>query len=186
MSNYFALFGLVFLINVMPAFAPPTWIVLVFYKLNTGLNSFAIITLGVFASASGRYLLALATRKLRGRLKPSYVHNLERVRTKISQKRRGVIFSFLFFVISPLPSAQIFEAAALMNAPLLAITFFFVIGRSISYSISVLGTSTLKAHAIGPLLINTIKSPWGIVLQCICLFAIYGVMKIDWFKSSVN
>jgi len=184
MSNYFALVALVFCINLLPAFAPPTWIILVFYKLNTGLNTFAIIALGVLASSSGRYVLALATRRLRERLKQKQIENLERVRNKLSRGGKGVALYFVFFVVSPLPSAQIFEAAALMNARLIPITIAFMVGRSISYSISVLGASTLKAHAMGALLMDSIKSPWGIALQLLCLLAIYGLTKIDWFKSS--
>lgn len=183
MGNYLALFALVFSINLLPAFAPPTWIILVFYKLNTGLNTFAIITLGVLASSSGRYVLALGTRKLRGRLNPKHVENLERVRSSLSRGGRGVILYFVFFVISPLPSAQIFEAAGLMNAALIPITLAFMIGRTVSYSVSVVGASTLKDHAMGHLLLQSIKSPWGIALQIICLLAIYALLKIDWFKN---
>ncbi len=184
MSNYFALVGLVFAINLLPAFAPPTWAILVFYKLNTGLNTFAIIALGVLASSSGRYVLALATRRLRGRLPVKQLENLEKMRSVLSRRGRGVILYFLFFVISPLPSAQIFEAAALMNAPLVPITLAFMVGRSISYSLSVISASTLKSHAMGPLLLDSLKSPWGIGLQVICLLGIYGLMKIDWFKKA--
>ena len=184
MGNYLALVALVFSINLLPAFAPPTWIILVFYKLNTGLNTFAIIILGVMASSSGRYVLALATRRLRGRLKPQHVENLERVRTSLNRGGKGVILYFVFFIISPLPSAQIFEAAALMNAALIPITIAFMVGRTISYSISVVGASTLKDHAMGHVLLQSIKSPWGIAFQIFCLIGIYALMKIDWFKKA--
>ena len=184
MGNFLALVALVFSINLLPAFAPPTWIILVFYNLNTGLNTFAIIALGVMASTSGRYVLALGTGKLRGRLNPKHVENLERVRTSLSKGGKGLILYFVFFIVSPLPSAQIFEAAALMNAALIPITIAFMIGRTISYSISVIGASTLKDHAMGHLLVQSIKSPWGIALQIICLLGIYALMKIDWFKKS--
>ena len=181
-SGYLLLVGLVLAINLLPAFAPPTWAILVFYKLNSDMNTGAIIVLGVLASSTGRYLLALGVRSLRHKLKPDYLANLARVQSYIGGHGKGIVLYFLFFMISPLPSAQIFEAAALMNAPLIRITLMFMIGRGISYSISVLGASTLKAHAMSTVLINSIKSPWGIAIQIISLIGIYALLKVDWMK----
>ena len=182
MIHYLLLAGLVLGVNLLPAFAPPTWIVLVFYKLNTGLNSFAIIAIGVAASASGRYLLALGTRAIRSKLKPEYVRNLEILEDRIGRGRKSIAFYFLFFTIAPIPSAQLFEAAALMGTPLLPITIAFMFGRAISYSTYVIGASTLKEHAMSTLLINSLKSPWGISIQVICITALYFLVKIDWSK----
>ncbi len=182
MGQYFILAALVFGINLLPAFAPPTWVILVFYKLNSNLNSISIIVIGVLAAASGRYCLALGVRSIRHRLNPQYTKNLELVRNRLDRGKKGYALYFLFFVISPLPSAQVFEAAALMNAPLVPITGAFMIGRSISYSISVFGASTLKQHAMGTVLLDSIKSPWGIALQLICISVLYLLLKVDWSK----
>ena len=97
MSHYFILAGLVLGINLLPAFAPPTWIILVFYKLDTDMNSIVIVLLGVTASASGRYLLALGVRAVRGKLKREYVQNLENLRSRLDRGRRGYIVYFPFF-----------------------------------------------------------------------------------------
>jgi membrane protein YqaA with SNARE-associated domain len=191
MSHYFILVGLVFGINLLPAFAPPTWVVLVFYKLTTNMNTIAIIALGVMASASGRYLLALGTRAIRQKLKPQYVANLKHLqgrldRRRLDRRRRGYIVYFLFFILAPIPSAQLFEAAALMETPLLPITGAFMVGRAISYSLYVLGASTLKTHAMSTLLIDSIKSPLGIAIQIACLIALYLLVKIDWAPHLPN
>ena len=71
-------------INLMPFLAPPTWMVLVFYKLNSNLNSVALIAIGVVAAASGRYMLARATRLLRHRLTPRYLANLSYVKDRLT------------------------------------------------------------------------------------------------------
>jgi hypothetical protein len=182
MNHYLILAALVLGINLLPAFAPPTWVVLVFYKLNTNMNSIAIIAIGITASASCRYLLALGTRAVRGRLKKEYVANLEHLQERIGSARKGLIVSFLFFAVAPIPSAQLFEAAALMGAPLLPITGAFMFGRAISYSLYVLSASTVKSHAMGGALLDSIKSPWGIALQILFLLGLYLLVKIDWSK----
>lgn len=182
MGQYFVLAGLVFGINLLPAFAPPTWAILAFYKLNTNLDTVAIIAIGVVTAASGRYILARVTRLFRYKLKKQYVENLESARSRLSRGSRGWILYFLFFVISPLPSAQVFEAAGLMNVQLFPITIAFAFGRSISYSVSVFSASTLKEHAMSKLVLDTIKSPWGIALQLACIVGIYFLLKVDWSK----
>lgn len=182
MSHFLILAGLVFGINLLPAFAPPTWVVLVFYKLNTNMNTVAIIAVGILASASGRYLLALGTRALRGKLRPKYIQNLEHLQRRLGKGRKGYIVYFLFFVIAPIPSAQLFEAAALMETPLLPVTGAFMVGRTISYSLYVVGASTLKTHAMSRVLLDSIKSPWGITIQIVGLIVLYLLVKIDWSK----
>jgi membrane protein YqaA with SNARE-associated domain len=182
MNHYFILAGLVFGINLLPAFAPPTWVVLVFYKLNTELDSFAIVAIGVSSSAAGRYILALVTRAIRTKLKPEYVKNLEHLESRIGRGKKSLVLYFLFFAIAPIPSAQLFEAAALMGTPLLPITGAFMIGRAISYSTYVIGASTVKSHAMGTALVDSLKSPWGISIQILCIIALYLLVKIDWSK----
>ncbi len=182
MDHYYILALLVFSLNLLPAFAPPTMAVLIFYKLNTGLDTAAIIAVGVLASTSGRFVLALGTRALRPKLKKKYVENLERIGEVVHRNSKSIILYFLFFLISPLPSAQIFEAAALMNARLLPITIAFLIGRSISYTVYVTGAATLKQHAMSSVLLDSLKSPWGIVIQVIALGCLYLLLKVDWAK----
>ena len=181
-SRYLLLAALVFAVNLMPALAPPTWAILVFYKLNSDLNTVAIIIIGILTASSGRYLLARGTAMIRYKLKPHYLANLEGARKYLTAGRKSKYVYFLFFVISPLPSAQIFEAAALVNAPLVPITIAFMCGRTISYTSTVLGASTLKQHAMSTIVLDSLKSPWGIALQILSLFAIFLLMKVDWTK----
>ena len=173
---------MIFAVNLLPVFSPPTWALLVFYTLNSELNTTAIIVLGVLAASSGRYLLARVTGLLRFKLSPKTLLNLESARKYLSAGAMGKYLYFLFFIISPLPSAQIFEAAALVEAPLVPLTVAFMCGRAISYTVSVLGASTLKHHELGSVIVDSIKSPWGIALQIVCLLAIYLLLKIDWLK----
>jgi|ERR1019366_692094 membrane protein YqaA with SNARE-associated domain len=182
MGQYLVLAGLILGINLLPAFAPPTWAILAFYKINTDLDTVVIIMIGVIAAASGRYILARATRLIRHKLKKQYVENLESIRSHLSRSSRGWILYFLFFVISPLPSAQVFEAAGLMDAQLIPIAIAFAFGRGISYTVSVLSASTLKEHAMSKLVLDTIKSPWAIALQLVCILGIYFLLKVDWSK----
>jgi hypothetical protein len=59
--------AVVFAVNLVPAFGPPTWGLLVFFSLDFDLPAVLLLG-GPLAAASGRLLLATATRKLPPRL----------------------------------------------------------------------------------------------------------------------
>ena len=50
--------ALVFVINLLPAFGPPTWSVLVYARLRWHLEPVALVLVGAAAATVGRYLLA--------------------------------------------------------------------------------------------------------------------------------
>ena len=60
--------GIVFAINLLPAFGPPTAAVLVAVSLNQDLPSAPPIATGAIAAASGRFALANGARRFRPRL----------------------------------------------------------------------------------------------------------------------
>jgi hypothetical protein len=107
----------------MPAFSPPTWAILVFYKLNSDLNTLAIIIIGILAASSGRYLLAWGTRLIRFRLKPHYFANLEGARKYLTAGKKSKYLYFLFFVISSRiiysSVASLFDKATLAHSCLM-------------------------------------------------------------------
>jgi lysophospholipase L1-like esterase len=68
MMGYLILAGTVFGVNLLPAFGPPTWAVLVFFRLQSTLDVVPLVLVGALAAASGRLVLAFASRRFRDRL----------------------------------------------------------------------------------------------------------------------
>lgn len=99
---YLAVFGIAFGINLLPAFGPPTWSVLVFTRLHWHLNPVALVLIGATAAASGRYLLALGARRFSTRLPQRMKQNLEEARVLLKRKRGSV---FAIFAASALGAA---------------------------------------------------------------------------------
>jgi hypothetical protein len=56
--------GVVFALNLLPAFGPPTWAALVFFSLDFNLPAVPLVLGGALAAASGRFVLASAARNL--------------------------------------------------------------------------------------------------------------------------
>ena len=120
MSSYL-LAGLVILLaNVMPAFAPPTWSILVYFVFREHMNAALLVLIGVSCATLGRGGLALAFRKISPMLPRGYVANLERLGSRVNTDSRSARGLLLLFFVSPITSAQLFEAAGIIKQVALA------------------------------------------------------------------
>jgi len=177
--QYLLLFLVVFGVNLLPAFGPPTWTLLVFARITWHLEPVAIVLIGAVAAMSGRYLLASGTRRFRGHLGEKRRANLEEA-NELLFKRRGRAWAVLaLFVVSPLPSAQLFVAAGLLDVALVPLTLAFFAGRLVSYSFYVT-LATLADRQLGSVLRDALGSPWSIALQLALLAAAAALPFIDW------
>lgn len=177
--QYVYVFLIVFGVNLLPAFGPPTWTLLVFARLNWHLNPVALVVIGAVAAASGRYLLAVGARRFRGHLSPKRRENLAAASDALLKKKAGLIATLAFFAISPLPSAQLFVAAGLLEMNLVPLTLAFLAGRLVSYSIYLAGASLAQRH-FGNVLGRIFGSPWSITVQLVLLAAVSVLPFINW------
>ena len=180
MNDIIALAGIVLLFNLMPAFAPPTWAALVLFSLNTELHPIVIVAVGAIFAGTGRYLLARATGLFRNRISKKSLSNLEAAQTLLTENTSRKLLTIGMFVISPLPSAQLFEAAGLMGVRLLPLTIAFFSGRIVTYNFYVFGASELKAHGIGDLITKEFTSVWAILFQVVMIASVVLITRIDW------
>jgi len=180
--SYLALLAIIFAVNLLPAFGPPTWAILVFSRLHWHLNPVAIVILGAVASSSGRFLLAHGARLFRYRLKGRMKSNLAVVETRLRDKRR-IIGVVAIFLVSPLPSAQLFVAAGLLGLPLRILVVAFFFGRLVTYSIYV-AAATLADQRMSNVLANSFGSIWSIIIQVVLLVAVCALPFINWARFS--
>ena len=180
MNDIIALAGIVLFFNLMPAFAPPTWAALVLFSLNTELHPIVIVAVGAIFAGTGRSLLARATGLFRNRISKKSLSNLEAAQTLLTENTSRKLLTIGMFVISPLPSAQLFEAAGLMGVRLLPLTIAFFSGRIVTYNFYVFGASELKAHGIGDLITKEFTSVWAILFQVVMIASVVLITRIDW------
>ncbi|MEP7203043.1 MAG: hypothetical protein ABI894_10560 [Ilumatobacteraceae bacterium] len=180
--SYLAVFAIVFGVNLMPAFGPPTWTILVLYRFQSALNPVALVIVGAVAAALGRLLLGYASRAIRGKLSEKRRENLDVIRTRLEQHRNAGLLGLFLFALSPLPSAQLFEAAGITGVKLPPLTAAFFLGRIVSYSIYMAGASALKETDVGRMIRESFTSPLGIGLQLGFLVLVVLLGRIDWTK----
>lgn len=163
--------GVVFAVNLLPAFGPPTWAVLVFFSLDFDLPAVPLVLGGALAAAAGRFVLANAARRLRPRLSAARVEHLDRAQAALGANRLRTAAGLGLFAISPVPSGQLFVGAGLMTVPLLPLTAAFFAGRLVSYSIYV-GAASIAEKSLGSLLLDALTSPLGMALQIAMLIGL--------------
>jgi uncharacterized membrane protein YdjX (TVP38/TMEM64 family) len=179
-TGYLLVAAVVFGVNLLPAFGPPTWAILVFFRLDSHLAPVPLVIVGALAAASGRLLLATSFRLLRGHLPARQTKNLEAAGALLVKDRKRSIAGLALFALSPVPSAQLFEAAGLTGIRLNPLTFSFFAGRLVSYSLYVAGASAAKHTSAGQIIASSFTSVWGIGLQILLIVGLVGLTQIDW------
>jgi uncharacterized membrane protein YdjX (TVP38/TMEM64 family) len=180
LEEYFILFALVLAANLMPAFGPPTWSIIVIFGFNTNLPVAGTVIVGALAAASGRFLLACMFRLLGDRVPDRIQRNLAAARLAFERRRGAGVIALGLFALSPAPSAQLFEAAGLAKVKLLAFTAAFFSGRLVSYWIYAAGARTLRSRTLGEAFTEQLASPVGVAVQFLMIGGLVALTMIDW------
>ncbi len=131
---YFWMCGVVYVVNALPAFMPPTWMVLAFFQTSNNLNPVATVILGASFALLGRLTLYYVSTITQSHLPKNMANNYKALGQELGRHKTLTIPLFLLFAFYPLPSNQLFIVAGLskLNPKLLAISFLG--GRLLSYS----------------------------------------------------
>lgn len=184
MLKVLLLFLLVFLLNVIPAFAPPTWMVFSFLGFRFPDHmSFALAFVGALAATLGRFTLAKGSNLIVRRrfLGEEARQNVDVIREQLSRRRKLTFGIFLFYAFTPLPSNYLFIAYGLTAMELKLLTIPFFIGRWVSYSFWTLTASSIARRIT---LENTealsYLSVYFVTTQVLLLTLVYLFTRIDW------
>ncbi|HLH23704.1 MAG TPA: hypothetical protein VK066_14375 [Chloroflexota bacterium] len=170
----------VFIINLVPAFMPPTWSVLAFFLIQLDLPLLPLALGGAVAATAGRVALAQAARLLGPRLLPTDVlGNLRDLGTYLRTHSRWIGPAVLVYSFGPIPSNQLFMAAGLAHLDLRLVAGAFFAGRVVSY--------TLFAHvadravsSMADVFAETFTRPQLLALEVASLGLLVLIAKIPW------
>jgi hypothetical protein len=86
-AEYLLVAAVVFGVNLLPAFGPPTWAVLVLFRLNSHVPAVPLVLIGAVSATAGRLLLAMLSRRFRSRVSAKRRANLEAARELFAGNR---------------------------------------------------------------------------------------------------
>ena len=183
-STLVLLFGLIFGLNVIPAFAPPTWMAVAFIGFEfPATNTVLLALVAATAATLGRITLAKLSRWLvrEKLLSDPHRKNIDNIKERLEKRAVLTVGVFLFYALSPLPSNFLFIAYGLTGLPLLRIALPFFIGRTASYSFFILsGAAAGRRFHIDSIKSAFYASAWFIVSQVALLGGLYAFTRVDW------
>jgi len=178
------LFTIVFLLNLIPAFAPPTWMVFSYLGFSSASKNVVWLALvGAGAATLGRITLAKLSRSVIRQkfLSEATKLNIDAIRERLEGKRKLTFGVFLFYAFSPLPSNYLFIAYGLTAMELKIIALPFFLGRSVSYAFWGLTSSAVAQHvSMDSKWAASYFGVWFVTSQILLLYAIYLFTRIDW------
>lgn len=184
MTDLLLLFAGIYLLNLMPAFAPSTWMVLSLVGFNfPQINPLVLALSAACAATSGRASLAVLSKRLiRNRLLDQRTRdNIDVLRETLEARKHKLEGALLAYSFTPLPSNYLFIAYGLTSLPLRLIVIPFFIGRLVTYSgWTFLGQEAHRLIDIDSGMLGGYLSAWFVVSQIGFLLLIYPFARIDW------
>lgn len=177
--DYLVLFLVVLGVNLMPAFGPPTWLVLVLFRLHEHLAVLPLVLIGAVAATMGRVALALATREAARWLPRQRVERLRDAGQALAARKSGAAVGLGLFLLSPLPSAQLFEIAGIMRLSLTRLAAAFFVGRLASYTIYT-EVASVADNNLGDAFTSSLTSWPSIALQVTIVVGVWLLSGVDW------
>jgi membrane protein YqaA with SNARE-associated domain len=167
-------------LNVVPAFMPPTWVMLAYFHFYHDLPVFPLAVVGALGASTGRAILALGSRTFGDRFLPTrWRANIVGLVETLRSQPTLAVSSLALFALGPVPSNQLFIAAGLARAPLLPLLVVFGIARCISYVLWV-SAANLADQSLREVLGSRVGG-WGVIaIQLVGFAIIVMAMQIDW------
>ena len=181
---------IIFTLNVIPAFAPPTWMMLSWIGFeHPQYNPFGLALFAAGAATAGRVVLAKFSRTIiRQRfMSEGSRANIEVIKEAIEGHRALTAGTFLFFAFSPFASNFLFIAYGLTSSPLRLVVIPFFLGRFISYSFFVYAASEVSQRlALNGSEAGNYFGIYFVASQFLFIGVLYLFTRIDWKYAMQN
>ncbi len=173
--------GAAFVINLIPAFMPPTWAALAAIQLAFGTPLLPLAVVGAAASAAGRAGLALGAAKGSRFLPAKDRTNADALGDFFDRHERWSLGIVFVGCLGPLPSNALFIAAGLGRVRLWPVLIAFFLSRCIADWLWVY-TAGAVVRGTGDLFTSQLTSWQAILLQVAGLVLVVGVLRLPWAR----
>lgn len=173
--------AVVFAINLVPYFMPPTWVVISFFLIAYHLPFWPLCIGCAFAATAGRYGLALMSQRWGRRLLTAQQRANVAALGQWLNERAGwrAALAVMLCSLGPIPSNQLFIAAGLSAARLKPIAAGFLAGRLVSYPVLAFTAKGVTGR-FGDLFTKGWQDPKAIALELLSIVGIVLFARIDW------
>lgn len=176
-----AAWAVALIVNLVPAFMPPTWSVLTIFKITAGLPLLPLTLGGVAMAALGRVALALLSRRYGEKLPRTDRENAEALGAFVNTHERWREVIVFGYCLAPLPSNPLFIAAGVGDVPLLPVTLAYFCARAIVDTLYVWSVERVSKSA-GGLFLDQLTSWKSLAVQVVSVILLALVFRLPWAK----
>jgi membrane protein YqaA with SNARE-associated domain len=175
-----------FLVDCIPIFAPPAWMVMLLIMIKFELNPWIVVTVGTAGTVSGRmfyttYIVPWVGRRALGNSKQE---DLEFVGRKLSGQFWPVFLFVFVYALLPLSTTALFTVAGLAKVKKTFVIPPFFLGNLIGDGF-LLVSGRYVINNIGDLYKGSLE-PKNLLLMAIGLAVMLVVLFLDWRELLEN
>jgi hypothetical protein len=176
-----AAFVLIFVINLVPAFMPASWMVMSFVYIQFDLPLLPLTIGGAFVSGLGRMALARESTFVKKRFMQSQAEDLDNLGAFLEERRGWLAPTVFAYALTPLPTNSLFVASGLAEVRLLLVLFGFWAARIPADTLFVWSTDRVFTN-IGDVFEGAFSSWLAIALQLASVTSIILLYRLPWAR----
>jgi hypothetical protein len=174
-----AAFVLAFVINLVPAFMPSTWMVLAFFYIRYDVPLLPLTIGGALMSGLGRLALAKGSAAFRRRFMPGNDPDLQALAGYLDAHRNVAAPATFLYTLTPFPTNNLFIAAGMVGVNMAWVMAGFWAGRILADTFWV-WTTNRAFHSLSALFEGPFGGPVAITLQSLSLISVLVVYRLPW------
>jgi hypothetical protein len=176
-----AALGLAFLINLVPAFMPSTWMVLAFFYIRYDLPLLPLTIGGAIVSGFGRLLLAKGSAWFSRQFMAGRRADFVLLGEYLDRNRHIAGPATFAYTLTPLPTNNLFLAAGMLGVNMGWVLAGFWAGRILADTFWVWTTERVFS-GIGDVFEGAFSTPWAIALQSLSITTVALLYILPWSK----
>jgi hypothetical protein len=174
-----AAFALVFVINLVPAFMPSSWMVLAFFYIKFDLPLLVLTVGGAIVSGFGRLALAKGSATFRRRFMRGKEPDLRELGTFLDRHRNYVAPATFAYTLTPFPTNNLFIAAGMVGVSMTWVLAGFWAGRILADTFWVWTTHRVF-NSIADVFSGAVGGRVAIGLQLGSLVSVFLLYQLPW------
>ena len=164
-------------INVVPLFMPPTWLILAFFYKNFVIDALVLAVVGAIGSTTGRIMLSYLGTYFRRFASKERNKDMDIVGKMAKKNPIKSFFVTFLFSLSPFPSNVYFLTVGLAKARIIPIFAGFFAGRVISYYLLIQAAQALFSKIED---IFSSKLTQVLVIDLVGIAFMFLFIMVDW------
>jgi hypothetical protein len=176
-----AALALAFVINLVPAFMPSTWMLLTFFYIRYDVPLLPLTIGGAIVSGLGRLVLARASAWFSRRFMTARRDDLDLLGEYLDRNRHVAAPATFLYTLTPLPTNNLFIAAGMVGVNLVWVLAGFWAGRVLADTFWVWTTERVF-DSLDDVFEGAVGTRWAIALQSLSVVSVLLLYLAPWAR----